>query len=90
MPISNYFSAQSALLVPYMVDQFQRDFPRVQGSQLPFFKTRLCKEANCKTEPVVMPSGPASSQGHLSHSIPQSTREEKQPIQIDQTVLCHA
>ena len=45
MPICNYFSAQSSLLVIYSVDLFQRDRQRVLGSQLPFFKARLCKGA---------------------------------------------
>ena len=61
--ISN-FSAHSSLSVPNTVDQFQKDSPTLQGNQLPFRKTRLCKGATWKTEPLVLPRHPGSSQGH--------------------------
>lgn len=52
MPICGYSNAHSSLLGPYThMDQFQKDPHRVQGNQLPFFKTRLCKGATWKTEP---------------------------------------
>lgn len=76
---------RSSLLAPYMMDWFPRVFHRVQGSQLPLFKTRLCKGATWKREPPGRDRGPGPSPQDRNHSFPQSTKEEEQPTQGDQT-----